>query len=365
MNKNIKILIAAGGTGGHVIPGYNLAIDLAEKNFEVKLITDNRGYKFLKEKKKIDIMILPSFPFKSKNLFEKLFSLILIFFSSFRSLFFLVFNRPTLIFGMGGYASFPICISAKILNIKFIIYENNLIIGKANRYLLPFASKIFVSNKSLNGINSKYIYKICEIGNILNKQIINFSDNNIDNKIVEKINILVLGGSQAAKVFAEKLPIIFEKCKRQKIPLKIFQHCLPKQNEELTLFYKKNKIDFEIFNFNYDLINYFSRVNIAITRSGSSVLAELTNANIPFIAIPLPTSSDNHQLKNAIFYENKEYGLLVEEKDLNNKLYNIIKKIYEDKSIFKKIKFNQSQHSDKNVYNNISRELEKTINEKN
>ena len=88
MNKNIKILIAAGGTGGHVIPGYNLAIDLAEKNFEVKLITDNRGYKFLKEKKKIDIMILPSFPFKSKNLFEKLFSLILIFFSSFRSLFF-------------------------------------------------------------------------------------------------------------------------------------------------------------------------------------------------------------------------------------------------------------------------------------
>ena len=216
MNKNIKILIAAGGTGGHVIPGYNLAIDLAEKNFEVKLITDNRGYKFLKKKKKIDIMILPSFPFKSKNLFEKLFSLILIFFSSFRSLSFLVFNRPTLIFGMGGYASFPICISAKILNIKFIIYENNLIIGKANRYLLPFASKIFVSNKSLNGINSKYRYKICEIGNILNKQIINFSDNNIDNKIVEKINILVLGGSQAAKVFAEKLPIIFEKCKRQK-----------------------------------------------------------------------------------------------------------------------------------------------------
>ena len=68
---------------------------------------------------------------------------------------------------MGGYASSSICISAKILNIKFIIYENNLIIGKANRYLLPFASKIFVSNKSLNGINSKYRYKICEIGNIL------------------------------------------------------------------------------------------------------------------------------------------------------------------------------------------------------
>ena len=127
----------------------------------------------------------------------------------------------------------------KILNIKFIIYENNLIIGKANRYLLPFASKIFVSNKSLNGINSKYRYKICEIGNILNKQIINFSDNNIDNKIVEKINILVLGGSQAAKVFAEKLPIIFEKCKRQKIPLKFFSIVYPNKTRNLLYFIKK------------------------------------------------------------------------------------------------------------------------------
>ena len=57
---------------------------------------------------------------------------------------------------MGGYATFPICIAAKILNIKLIIYENNLIIGKTNKYLLPFAQKIMVSYKELEGVSERY-----------------------------------------------------------------------------------------------------------------------------------------------------------------------------------------------------------------
>ena len=76
---------------------------------------------------------------------------------------------------MGGYASFPICIAASFLKIKFIIYENNLIIGKTNKLLLPFAKKIFVSNYRLEGIPSKYKNKIIEIGNIIKREIINFS----------------------------------------------------------------------------------------------------------------------------------------------------------------------------------------------
>ena len=63
------------------------------------------------------------------------------------------------------------------------------------------------------------------------------------------------------------------------------------------------------------------------------MLAELTNVNIPFISVPLPSSADNHQLKNAIFYQNKKYAFLIEEKDLNNKLFNLIKEISENRSI--------------------------------
>ena len=111
---------------------------------------------------------------------------------------------------MGGYSSFPVCIAAFILRIKFIIYENNLIIGKANKYLLPFTEKILVSYKELEGIHEKYNNKIIEVGNILREEIIN---SNVKENEIEKLKILVLGGSQGAKVFAEELPAIFEKLK--------------------------------------------------------------------------------------------------------------------------------------------------------
>ena len=92
---------------------------------------------------------------------------------------------------------------------------------------------------------------------------------------------------------------------------------MPNQNEILKLFYEKAKIKFEIFNFSDNVLEYFSKVDLAITRSGSSMLAELTNANIPFISVPLPSSADNHQFKNADYYEKKNFAFLVEEKDMN------------------------------------------------
>ena len=365
MSKKNRALIAIGGTGGHVYPGYNLAMHLAETNYTVELISDNRGYRYLKENNNFKTSVMPSSPLINKNMFSIFFSLIVIFYSILRSMIFLILKRPNIIFGMGGYASFPVCIAAYILRIKFIIYENNLIIGKANKYLLPFCEKIFVSKRELEGVPKKYNHKIVEIGNIIKKEIIEFSKNNIENIKAKKISILVLGGSQAAKVFAEILPGIFKKCSDSGIPVRVYQHCLQNQNEELKLFYEQNNIEFETFNFSDNLIHYFSKVNFAITRSGSSMLAELSNSNIPFVSVPLPSSADNHQLKNAVYYKEKNFAFLIEEKDLNEKLVYLIKEIYEDSSKLEKLKKNQSQFSDKNVYKNINLELSKIINEKN
>ncbi len=365
MTKKIKVLIAVGGTGGHVFPGYNLAKYLINENFQVELVTDKRGYKYLENFKKIRINILPSKPLIKKNIFLLLSSLVFVSYSFFRSFIYLILKRPKVVFGMGGYASFPTCLAARILGIKLIIYENNLIIGKANKYLLPFAKKILVSYKELEGISPKYLYKVVEIGNIIKKEIIDIPKRNLDYFQNKKISILVLGGSQAAKVFAEKLPKIFKECLNKGIDLKIYQHCLANQNNMLEIFYKKNDINFETFNFSNNLDEYFSKVNLAITRSGSSMLAELTNACIPFISIPLPSSADDHQLKNAIFYKKRNFGLLVEEKEINDKLPDIIENIYKNSLTLNQIIQHQSQYSDKNVYKNIIRILEKIINEKN
>ena len=104
-----------------------------------------------------------------------------------------------------------------------------------NIYYL-FADKILISYNQLEGISKNYENKIFEIGNIIKKEIINFSDKNSDENEKQTLKIFILGGSQAAKIFAEKLPNIFKKCSNDGIDLKIFQHCLPNQHEVLKNF---------------------------------------------------------------------------------------------------------------------------------
>jgi UDP-N-acetylglucosamine--N-acetylmuramyl-(pentapeptide) pyrophosphoryl-undecaprenol N-acetylglucosamine transferase len=361
--KNYKIIIATGGTGGHIFPAYSLAKHFIDKNFSVELISDKRGLKYIKNYNKIKITQIPSSTIFKKNIINTFTSIVIILYSLLKSFIFLLFNKPNFIFGMGGYSSFPICIVAKILKIPFITYENNLHIGKANKYLLPFAKKMFVSNADLEGVSKKYENKICVIGNIIRKEILDYSYTNNRDYKNEKIGILILGGSQAAKVFAEQLPKIFKKCQETKLLFKIYQQCLPEQTESLRNYYKNLNIDFEIFNFSNRIEEYFNKTNLAITRSGSSMLAELVNAKIPFISVPLPSSADNHQLKNAIYYEKNQYSYLVEEKELNEKLFKLIKLIHEDRALLNQMIIKQKQYSDKSVYENIDIEMRKITNE--
>ena len=365
MTKKNSILIATGGTGGHVFPAYSLADHFIKKNYNVKLTIDSRGFQYLKDYEELNLVKIPSSPLIKKNIFKFLFSASLILYSVLRSLIFLLFNRPSVVFGMGGYSSFSVCVAAAILRIKFIIYENNLTIGKANKYLLPFSKKILVSYKEIEGVPIKYNNKIFEIGNIIRREIIDFKNENTQNNRFDEIKILVLGGSQGAKVFAETLPQIFEKLKNYEIPIKVYQQCQNIQNEQLSKFYKKANIDYEIFNFTNKISDYYSKANLVITRSGASALGELINIKIPFISIPLPTSAENHQFKNAVYYKNKGFGYLIEEKDVNEQLYGLIKSIFNDKSLIKNILASQSQYSDKNIFKNIDTHIEKIINEKN
>ena len=362
MKSKKKILIATGGTGGHVFPAYSLAKDLIKKKYDIFTSTDLRGYKYLKNFPELNLQIINSATIYKKNLISAFFSFFVILFSIMKSIFYLLKIKPNLIFGMGGYSSFPICISAKLLKIPFIIYENNLVIGKANNHLLPFAEALFVSYSSVEGIDNKYREKTFEIGNIIRQEILNYvpkKQSNLENKI----NILVLGGSQAAKSFADKLPTIFGKCLNEKMNLKIYQQCLPNQKENLRSSYDKMKLEFELFSFNHNLVSYFDKADLVITRSGASITAELLNSNLPFISIPFPFASDNHQFKNAKYFKEKGYSFLVEEKDIDSKLLSLIKSIHADKEILNQIINKQKLHSDKLVFKKIENEIKNFIDE--
>ncbi len=352
-NKNI--VIATGGTGGHIFPAVSLMEYLNKIGFVSILTTDLRGYKFIDKKNMRKTILIDS---SSLNRGKKFISILKILSSIFRSLIILFKNKPKFIFGMGGYASFPVCLAGILLRIPIVIYENNLLIGKANRFLAPFSKRIFVTYKDIQGINTKYKDRTIVTGNIIRENILNFSKSN-DHETRDCLNILVLGGSQAAKIFAEKLPDIFINCKKNNIKFKIYQQCLDEQKFDLQKIYETNNINHELFSFTYDILKYYKLANLVITRAGSSALAELLNCNIPIISIPLASSSENHQLQNAQYFIKKGFGILVEEKDIKNKLFELLQSINKDKSMLKSIEENQKKYSDKNVFTIIGKEINK------
>ena len=114
-NKLKKIIIATGGTGGHVFPAYSLAKHFLDNKINVEIISDKRGLRYLKDCHDIKITQITSSTIFKKSIFQLLFSTLIIFYSIFRSFIFLLINRPNLVFGLGGYSSFPACIAATIL----------------------------------------------------------------------------------------------------------------------------------------------------------------------------------------------------------------------------------------------------------
>ncbi len=362
VNKNI--LIASGGTGGHIYPSLSLA-NFLKNRYKVKILTDKRGLKYLTKENKINIQTINSETFFGKNLFYKFISLIKIASSIFFSLFLIIKFKPKLVIGMGGYSSFPVCIAAYFLKKPIFIYENNLVIGRTNKFILPFAKKILVSTKDLKGVDAKYESKIFEIGYLIRDQILKLKTQNFSKDKNQIFSILIIGGSQSAKVFGEILPDIMTKFSTNDFKVKIYQQCLANQINQITEIYKKSNLEFKLFSFAEDITQYYKLSHLAITRSGASSLAELANLRIPFIAIPLPSSTDNHQFHNANYFENKGYGFLLNQSSVSDKLLKILIDLKTNNEKLFLMREKMRKHSDESNFFKVVKLIEKSINEKN
>tara|TARA_B100000029_G_C17511791_1_gene936548 strand:- start:275 stop:1363 length:1089 start_codon:yes stop_codon:yes gene_type:complete len=361
MIKKKKIIIATGGTGGHVFPALSLS-DCLKKNFEVEIFSDKRGIRYFKNTE--NIRVISTGTIFQKNLFKKILSLNKIIFSTIYSFFYLKKTKPEIVFGMGGYSSFPVCLASYLLKIPVIIYENNLVLGRTNRVLLPLAKKILVSTENTSGIDKKYKDKIFVSGYLLRKEIFALEKAN-NKKNNGELSVLIMGGSQSAKVFGEKIPQIIVQCYKKNMKFKIYQQCLDKQMKEIEEIYDKHKINFKLFSFSEKLSDYYQVSNLAITRSGASSIAELLNLRIPFIAIPLPSSADNHQLENALNFQKKGYCFLLEEKFIFSKLFEILEDLNNNREKLLLLKSKMNEHSDKDSLSNVVKFIEKFLNEKN
>ena len=152
-----KILIATGGSGGHVIPSLSI-YDTLKDNFEVQIATDLRGSKFINNEDYLYSLI--DVPNLFSNLLLLPYNLIKFCISIIKSYKYLKFNDFNILISTGGYMSLPLCLASNLLNIKIYIFEPNLVLGRANKFMLNFAKKIICYDKNLKGISKKLSNKI-------------------------------------------------------------------------------------------------------------------------------------------------------------------------------------------------------------
>ena len=351
-----KILISTGGTGGHVIPAEIINEHLKD-SYEIYYSIDKRGLKYLSSSKNKTVII--DTPKLNLNFFFP-FRLIKLFYLIIVSLIYLKKERIDKVFSIGGYMSIPLIISAKILGLKIYLLEPNLTLGRSNSFFLNFSKKIICYSDKIINFPKKFVNKIELITPLVFKA---FYEKKKDEEINKKFHFLISGGSQGANFFDKIIKEVMVDLSK-KYPLKIMQQTNTKNIKDLENFYNSHNIDNEIFNFEKNFINLINRSDLCITRAGAMSLAEISIMNKPFIAIPLPTSKDDHQKENAKFYEKKGCCWVFDQKNLNKEIFldNLIK-ILENNSDFINKKTNLKKLNYKNSWNDVNQKLKKIINE--
>ena len=349
-----KILISTGGSGGHVIPAIILFEHLSKKN-ELYISTDKRGSRFIdKDNHKIEIIDTP----RLNNIFLLPLNLLIIFFLTIKSFFLLRGKKINILFSTGGYMSLPLILAAKILNLKIYLLEPNFILGRANRFFLKSCKKILCYTNNIKNF-PKNLYDKIEIIHPLVRKGFYYNVNKNDGN---KFNILVIGGSQGANVFDKVLKDKLVNISKD-FPIKITQQTSEKNISNLSEYYSKNNIENVIFDFEKNLINKIRETDLCITRAGASTLAELSIMQTPFIAIPLPTSKDNHQFENANFYKRKDSCWIIEQTFFEEEIEQFLRNILQNKNDLLKKKENLKKLNYQNTWINVNEKISNIINE--
>ena len=353
MKKNL--LISTGGSGGHVIPA-TIIYEHLSKEANVIIATDKRGLRYLdKDIYKFKVIDTP----KLNNIFFLPFSLIVILFLTLKSFFLLKNRKIEKLISTGGYMSLPLILAAKSLKIKIYLFEPNLVLGRANKYFLNSCVKIFCYAEQIKNFPNNLKNKMVIINPLVRENIYKLNPSSV---IKDKFNILIIGGSQGANIFDNNLKNTIVNISK-KFSIKIIQQTNEKNISDLREFYKKNNIDNKIFSFDKNFINTIEQADLCITRAGASTLAELSLLNIPFIAVPLPTSKDSHQLENAKFYKNNDCCWIIEQNFFEEKIEEVLKDIFKNKSDYINKKENLKKLNYQNTWINVNQKILRSINE--
>jgi UDP-N-acetylglucosamine--N-acetylmuramyl-(pentapeptide) pyrophosphoryl-undecaprenol N-acetylglucosamine transferase len=315
----VRVLIAGGGTGGHVFPGISLAEEVVGRHpaNDAVFVGTSRG---------LEATVVPAagYPIelievkglKGKGLARVLGNLLLVPGALLRSVAILRRWRPDVVVGVGGYASGPVVLAAWLLRIPTAVQEQNAAAGFTNRVLGRFVRAVFTAFPEAARYFPKR--KVLQLGNPIRRRMLdNFMRPTTPH---ERPHVLVFGGSQGAHALNMRLVEALPHLADLKDRLTITHQTGAKDREAVEKGTAATGFTPDVLEFITDMSAAYARADLVVCRSGATTLAELTVCQKPSILIPFPFAADNHQVINARSLVEAGAAVMIEERDLTGEL---------------------------------------------
>lgn len=294
------VLIAAGGTGGHVFPANSLVEALIQRGHRVTVVTDARGNVFRELDQRVEVHLVRAGPLAG-SIGRQLMGVTSLGIGLAQAARLLHRISPVAAIGFGGYASVPTMLAAGWLGVPTLIHEQNGVMGRANRFLASSAKMIALSLQNTGGLREDCLGKARITGNPVRDGIAALSHSKYrPSEIGGSFNLLVIGGSQGARIFSDVVPeaiALLPDLVRQRIS--VTQQCRSEDLDRVRTSFAASGLKPELAPFFVDMPAHLSAAHLVVARAGASTVAELAAAGRPAILVPYRHATDRHQHINA------------------------------------------------------------------
>lgn len=314
-DNRVQIVLAAGGTGGHMFPAEALAGELLRRGCRVDLITDERGQGFGNRLPEVAVHHVASGGVAGKGIVPKLKNIARLTMGYFQCRGLIKRIDPVVTVGFGGYPSVPPLLAAQQRESRTVLHEQNAVAGRANRFLMKRASKVALSFDKVRFFDELPADKKIFTGNPVRPAIAALADQPYRApRGSEPVNLLIFGGSLGARSFSRHIPAgIALMSTELRNRLRIVQQCRPEDLDGVADAYQASGLAVELKPFFDDMPARLAAAHLVLCRSGASTVTELTAAGRPSLMVPLPNSIDDHQLANARALEGPGAGWVLTE----------------------------------------------------
>ena len=313
-----RVLIMAGGTGGHVFPALAIAKKLMDEGCQILWLgTRGRMEEQLVPKYGIDIEYIDVKGIRKNGVRTKLSAPFMVLKAVLQAKRVIKKFRPQVVLGMGGYASGPGGVAAYLQGIPVVLHEQNAKAGLTNRLLFKIAKR------ALLGFPGAFTgSKVTVVGNPVRESIVKLNEL-VRDFTLNPLKFSIIGGSLGARALNEIVPEALMNFKSDSI--KVVHQCGKGNSENVKKAYQKAAFDVSVSDFVDDMDDLYKNTDLIICRAGALTVAEVTCAGVPAIFVPLPTAVDDHQYKNASFVQKEGGAVIFRQHELTSEiLFNTI-----------------------------------------